>query len=57
MNQIEVETLKEIIRLSDVVLQGKVENLPHMKKLKALAEELIEFKDYNKHYAWKLAQD
>lgn len=54
MNYIEVETIKEISRLLDNVLEGKVENLPELKKAKQLAEELIEFKDFD---TWKLVQD
>lgn len=57
MNLIELETIKEINRLLGQVLQGKVENLVELNKAKILAEELIEFKDFDNKDVWKLALD
>lgn len=57
MNTIELNKVNECRKLLDNVLDGKVENLPELKKSKAILDDLIEFENISSKYAWKLALD
>lgn len=57
MNTIELNKVNECRKLLDNVLDGKVENLPELKKSKAILDDLIEFENISSKDAWKLALD
>jgi len=47
MNLIELETVKVVSKLIDIVLEGKVENLQQAKRIKEIVDELVEFKNFS----------
>lgn len=57
MNLYELSTIQEVDKLLGQALEGKIENLPQVKKAKELVSQMIEFKDFDNVEAWKLAQD
>lgn len=55
MNLVEINRLKQVESLLDVVLDGKVENLKQAKKAKEILNDMLEFKDIESKEAWKYA--
>lgn len=57
MNLIEINKINECRQLLNIVLEGKTEYLKEVKKVQAILDDLVEFKDIDSKEVWKIALD
>ncbi len=57
MNLIEINKINECRQLLGLVLEGEIEYLKEVKKVQAILDDLVEFKDIDSKEVWKIALD